>query len=239
MLPTLEALRASMRQVTFGKVLLLSDEAPPAALSDGIEWRRIERLASRSDYSRFMLHELANHIETSHALCVQWDGYVLNGAAWDAAFLDWDYIGAVWPQYHDGLNVGNGGFSLRSRRLLDACKDLPSGGDEAEDVLICRVHRRRLERTELRFASEAVARTFSFERTPPTGNEFGFHGFFNLVRFLSAADTLQLFRNLEVRVLTRRERIQLLRWAASRGRVDLVLTILSALARARTLVKFR
>ena len=67
-----------------------------------------------------MLQELHDHISTAHALCIQWDGYVLNAQAWDASFLDYDYIGSVWPQFGDGHRVGNGGFSLRSKRLLEA-----------------------------------------------------------------------------------------------------------------------
>ncbi len=83
-----------------------------------------------------MLRDLASHVETSHALCIQWDGYVLRGQAWDPAFLTYDYIGAPWPHFSDGHNVGNGGFSLRSRRLLEACRQLPFDGQTAEDVVI-------------------------------------------------------------------------------------------------------
>ena len=74
-----------MRQAEFAEVLLLSDQDRPPGTDPSIRWRRIENLASRADYSRFMLRELADHIETSHALCVQWDGYVLDGAGLAAA----------------------------------------------------------------------------------------------------------------------------------------------------------
>ena len=121
---TVDALRASMDQVDFGQVLLLSDMPPQTSTDPRIEWRRIERLGSSADYSRFMLRELGDHIATDHALCVQWDGFVLDGAAWDPAFLDYDYIGAVWPHFDDSHNVGNGGFSLRSRKLLEASRQI-------------------------------------------------------------------------------------------------------------------
>jgi hypothetical protein len=158
-----------MRQAEFGKVLLLSDQPPPAGADAAIAWRRIDRLASRACYSRFMLRELSSHIDTSHALCVQWDGFVLNGEAWDPAFLEFDYIGAVWPHFRDKHNVGNGGFSLRSRRLLAACGRLPFDGSVAEDLLISRVCRDRLEEEGIRFATEDVARKFAYERTAGTG----------------------------------------------------------------------
>jgi hypothetical protein len=216
---TVDALEASIRQAEFGKVLLLSDQ--PSPVSDPIiEWRKIEPLKSRADYSRFMLRELATHIETGHALCVQWDGFVLDGSAWDARFLDYDYIGAVWPHFRDGFNVGNGGFSLRSRRLLQACEALPFDGSEPEDVVIGRTCRLTLEAQGIRFAPEAIANTFAYERTRP-GREFGFHGAFNLVRLLGERASVELFRTIERHMLARSERVEIMRWAFAHGRFRL------------------
>lgn len=223
---TVDALHASMRQVEFGKALLLSDKPPPPNADPAIEWRGIDRLGSRVDYSRFMLRDLAPHVETSHALCVQWDGFVLDGDAWDPHFLDYDYVGAVWPQFHDGFNVGNGGFSLRSRRLLEACVQLPFDESQVEDVLIGRICRPQLEDQGIRFAPESIARRFAYERTTPTGDEFGFHGAFNLVRILSAEESLDVFRSLDRGMLARIERLEILRWALSHGEVRLALQLL-------------
>jgi len=178
-----------------------------------------------------MLQELFHHIATSHALCIQWDGFVLNGGAWEPDFLDYDYIGAVWPQFSDRHNVGNGGFSLRSQRLLRACRSLRFDGSMAEDILICRLCRDELESEGITFAPEAVASRFSFERTRPTGREFGFHGSFNLVRLLAPDDVARLFRSLESRMLVRSERVELLRWALLHGRGRLALTMLKRLIR--------
>ena len=227
---TVAALQQSMRQADFGRVLLLSDQPPPADTDPAIGWRRIERIASRAAYSRFMLKELIKHIDTKHALCVQWDGFVLNGCAWDPGFLEYDYIGAVWPQFTDGHNVGNGGFSLRSTRLLEACVDLPVDSGAAEDLIIARVCRTRLEQQGVRFAPEPVARRFAYERTAPTGNEYGFHGAFNLVEHLSPPDAFQLFKTLEPGMLARSERIELLRWALVRGHFKLMAAMLMRLA---------
>jgi hypothetical protein len=225
---TVDALHASMRQANFGQVLLLSDERPPE-LDRAIRWRRIERLGSRDAYSRFMLRDLAAHISTDHVLCIQWDGFVINGGAWDPRFLDYDYIGAVWPHFTDEHKVGNGGFSLRSRRLLEACRHLPFTGAEPEDVLIGRLQRRQLEEQGMRFAPEDVARRFSYERTNPAGGEFGFHGVFNLVRYLPASAAVRLFGSLERGLLARNERWELLRWALARGRLGLAFTMVSRL----------
>jgi hypothetical protein len=229
--PTLAALEKSMNEARFAKVLFLSDREPEAVTGTGIEWRRIDPIRNRSDYSRFMLRGIADHVETTHALCVQWDGFVLDGKAWEPRFVDYDYIGAVWPQFHDGHNVGNGGFSLRSKRLLEACRELPFDGSQPEDVFISRECRHALEEQGIRFAPEEIARQFSYERTECTGEEFGFHGAFNLVRYLSPSKAADLFRSLEPSLLTPSEHWELLRWALLRGRGMLALAIASRLLR--------
>lgn len=217
---TCNALVSSMRHCDFARVLLLSDRAPPPE-TDGIEWRQIARIASRSDYSRFMLCDLARYVETSHMLCIQWDGFVLNGGGWRSEFLDYDYIGAVWPHFTDNNNVGNGGFSLRSRRLMEACRDLPFSATEPEDVVIARRYRLQLEELGFQFAPEEIARRFAYERTKPTGHEFGFHGAFNLVRYVPKKEAAKVFGSLEPGMLAPNERSELLRWALVRGRFDL------------------
>jgi hypothetical protein len=228
----MQALQVSLRQAEFAQVLLLSDE-PPVQPDPAITWRRIDRLGSSSDYSRFMLRELAEHVSTTHALCIQWDGFVLSGSSWDPAFLKYDYIGAPWPHFGDGHNVGNGGFSLRSRRLLDACRLLPWNGEEAEDIVIGRIERPRLEAQGIAFAPERVARRFAFERTPATGSEFGFHGAFNLVAYLPPGEALKLFSRLEPGMLSRSECLELGRWAILRGRYRLAKTMLGRWLRSR------
>lgn len=226
--PTVDALQASMRQAEFADVILLSDRRPPVT-APAIDWRRIDPLASRADYSRFMLRGLADHVATSHALCIQWDGFVLNGDAWKPEFLDYDYIGAVWPQFDDDHNVGNGGFSLRSKRLLTACRSLPFAGSQAEDIVISRVFRKSLEDQGIRFAPASLARKFAYERTASTGKEFGFHGAYNLIRLLSRKDAVDVFGTLEPAMLARNERLELFRFALRRGWPRLALTMLARL----------
>jgi hypothetical protein len=130
-----------------------------------------------------MLKDLAPHVETSHALVVQWDGYVLNPEAWTGEFLRCDYIGAPWPWAPEGSRVGNGGFSLRSRRLLDALADphVVLEGNEDETIGVRR--RAWLEAHHgIRYADEALANRFSFEVGYPVGRPFGFHGLYNFCR---------------------------------------------------------
>ena len=57
-------------------------------------------------------------------------------------FLIWDYVGASWPprSNHNIFNVGNGGFSLRTRQvMLDAIEKAPSNGILPEDVYFTQI----------------------------------------------------------------------------------------------------
>jgi hypothetical protein len=194
---TLAAMMRCMDHASFGRALLFTDrrifDPPP-----GLEIVLITPLASARAYSRFVLADLPQHITTSHCLIVQWDGFILRPDAWDPDFLSFDYIGATWPQFDDGQSVGNGGFSLRSKRLMDACREDGLIEGHPEDVAICRTHRDRLVRQHgLRFADEATAARFAYERTPTSGREFGFHGAVNLPALLPPDDVWSLYRSLD------------------------------------------
>lgn len=211
---TVKALELSMRDICFANALLLSDRLPSVIIPDGIEWKKIDKIESRDSYSRFIIDNLFDNIYTEYALIVQWDGYVINGSRWIDDFLQFDYIGAPWPQFDDGNTVGNGGFSLRSKRLLNVCRGLPLGAGEAEDVAICRTHRARLEKDHgLRFAPESLARRFAYERTDRRGSEFGFHGVFNMMRDMPRREFAAILATLERGLLGRRERREVLRGA--------------------------
>jgi len=177
---TLRALDLCGRQCRFGEVLFLSDRADQYELT-GCRMGPIPRIGSRAEYSRFILKELGRYCRTKHLLLVQWDGYIINPDAWRPEFLEYDYIGAPWGSYQDEHRVGNGGFSLRSRRLLDALLDAAIVDLDPEDEAIGRRYRTLLESKHgIRFAPEQTAEAFSFETTYPKGRPFGFHGLFNM-----------------------------------------------------------
>jgi len=157
----------------------------------------IGEIRSKEDYSRFVIHDLAQHITTSHVLLTQWDSWVIDAAAWDLRFLDVDYIGAVWS-WLDAPRVGNGGFSLRSVRLMRAAAAIAGASDENEDTLICRGLRPRLEADGMRFADEALAQRFAFERGESGGPVFGFHGLFNFHRVLKGDELAAYVERLPV-----------------------------------------
>jgi hypothetical protein len=208
---TCHAMTQSLKQVAFGKALFLSDCPPIRDLGEDVSWQRIPSIRSREDYSHFVLKRLAHYITTPYVLIIQWDGFILNGASWTQQFLEYDYIGAPWIHYPDNHTVGNGGFSLRSKRLLEACTSLPNLTGEAEDVLICRVFRERLERHhDIRFSPNDLAERFSFERTRRQGNEFGFHGVFNMMGIVPSDKFAQILTTLEPGLIRRTEHREIL-----------------------------
>lgn len=213
------AMSICLDSVRFGRALFFTDaavQAPP-----GIEVVAIPRLASRVDYSRFMIKDLAAHVDTGHALVVQWDGFVAQPLAWRPLFLQYDYIGAVWYWHQDAHRVGNGGFSLRSRRLLQALQDPRIVPDSLpEDDRICRRYRPLLEEEYgIAFAPEALARLFAYEREEPAVPTFGFHGVFNLHRHSDDSRLPALIRALPAEVLAGEDGVRLLAAVLADGRM--------------------
>ncbi|WP_152562470.1 DUF5672 family protein [Caballeronia grimmiae] len=178
----IRALQNSRRHCLFGETLLLTDQHIECDARVAL----IAPIRSKQEYSQFILKELGQYITTPWVLLVQWDGYVVAPSAWTDEFLAYDYIGARWPSYSDGMAVGNGGFSLRSKRLLNALSSDSGFTPDAttgEDELICRAFRPALETNYgIRFAPEDVADRFSVEIAPTPGPTFGFHGLFNMHR---------------------------------------------------------
>ena len=157
---------------------------------------KINPISSIEDYSNFLIYNLHKYLKTSHALIVQWDGYIYNKNKWDKNFLKYDYIGAPFiPRFFDedysrdldgGFHViGNGGFSLRSRKLLEApsrfkLKDENNFTNSHEDGFFSVLHRKFLESKGFKWAPYDIAKKFSIE-TPISRKDlillpFGFHG---------------------------------------------------------------
>ncbi len=189
----LQAIAQSTAGLRFAQVLLFTERLRLTAAAPA-EVKLVElTLDSVAAYSQFMLRGLLRHIGTSHLLVVQWDGYVLDPTCWEADFLSYDYIGALFRDHAGPHSVGNGGFSLRSRRLLQALHDPAMVISHPEDSCICQVNRQRLQAQHgIYFAPPEVAARFAFERVAPTGPTFGFHGLFNF-HCVMAPDQLRLW----------------------------------------------
>ena len=183
-----DALARSMALLPVAHVLLLTDVAIDRP---GIEVVQIASIHSRAAYSQFVLKQLGAYINTDYALVVQWDGFIIDGNAWADEFWNYDYIGAKWPHLQGDFRVGNGGFSLRSKRLLTALAnpEFALTPDENEDTAICIRHRDVLEtQYGIAFADERVADRFAFDVGRPLGRTLGFHGVFNFWQVMSNAE---------------------------------------------------
>lgn len=195
---TVRALESCCEQIQFASCFLFTDQI--ARLDNtSIRVVQIPPLLSVRAYSEFVLVRLADFIETSHCLVTQWDGHVLDPSCWDPAFLDYDFIGASWPQFKDGFDVGNGGFSLRSKRLLHACQSPLFVSAEAEDLMIGRTNRAFLEEQGIRFAPRELADRFSAERAGDPLRSFGFHGVWHMPRVIGVENFWKIYSALDDR----------------------------------------
>lgn len=180
------AVRRCMELANFGEVVFLGPAADANGITvpEGVRWVPCPALQGIEDYNRIMLRELVANVKTSHVLVVQWDGFITHPPLWRDDFLDWDYIGAPW--YHGGHpgQVGNGGFSLRSQKLLRALLEVQVDLRRPEDMEIC-VHQQPAltEQHHTRIAPLDVAQAFACEygRYRPA---FGFHGMHNFAHVL-------------------------------------------------------
>lgn len=210
------ALRVSLDQLPGTQAVLCSPVAPPG-LDPRIRHMPLAPMHYH-EYSWFMLFALWRVIPTEFALVVQDDGWVLDGNLWQDDWLQYDFIGAPIHLAHvlapDGERwlrgfewtrdygqpgyrvhvVQNGGFSLRSQRMMRALVERPhlhvrvpppdhvdtfpapmrmrwSNDALLEDVQLTGVLRPELEAAGLRFAPLEVARWFSIEHAAPLLHE--------------------------------------------------------------------
>ena len=188
------AMRISLQNIEFGAAKLLSTSLPEKKYPD-IEYVSIPALNSVDSYNQLIFQDLHKYFKTSHCLIVQADSFVVNSDLWKDEFLKYDYIGGPWPNkieinpnlvLHLEKNpVGNGGFSLRSRKLVEttskinfASLDFPM---KAEDVVICYYLYEEMIKNGIRFAPPKLAAQFSMENIDhlygqDVNSVFGFHG---------------------------------------------------------------
>lgn len=181
------SLLKSKRELPGSRALLISP-AKPKSLPRSIKWKRCFPL-NYQQYSVFCMHSLHAYIETDFCLIVQDDSWVLNGKNFHSHYYDYDYVGApahagmVGDVYHiqwswlgkdKALEVQNGGFSLRSRKLLEAPSvygityiPFPQQPFCNEDVQLTAFRRDALEGVGCKFAPPDVAKHFSVEYQGP------------------------------------------------------------------------
>lgn len=165
-------------------VLIMSDRP----LFDYGQFQQLPEKFDKNNYQKIMIKDLHGLVKTEFVLICQYDGMAVNGSQWSNDFYNYDYVGAPWPLRFSWLpadqRVGNGGFSLRSHRLLEALQDEDIGYQTNEDVIICQTAKKILvERYQINYAPVDLADKFSNEWNNPDGAVFGFHGIFNFPRY--------------------------------------------------------
>lgn len=137
---------------------------------------------SIGDYSNFCIKKLNILVESEFCLVFQSDGFIINPDIWRDSFYDYDYIGAPWPLYlgwpKEGSQVGNGGFSLRSKKFLEVASQMPESTHN-EDAYIVITRKDDLSKNNIKIAPLEVAKDFSVENPLDDNHNietsFGFH----------------------------------------------------------------
>ena len=178
------AIERCLRNTQFAKVVLLTNLERITERSPNIEYMQAPAIRTTEDYSDLLLTNIRQYVEGTHVLIIQWDSFVIHPELWTDEFLNYDYIGSVWP-HHPENPVGNGGFSLRSVKLLEAIKKPGFNKRHPEDYCICVDNKAFLEQQcDIKIAPMHIAERFAVERSI-WHDAFGFHGFFNFAHVLS------------------------------------------------------
>jgi len=152
-------------------------------------------------YNKFILTKLHEYVSAEYCLIFQHDGFIINPQFWDERFLEYDYIGALFPKaWWNKINrVGNGGFSLRSKKFIKYFSSLDLDFSVNEDKLVCIDYYDNLRQNGFTFAPPKLAAKFSLEEDNEYNNNieqvFGFHGSSRRTHLYSR--TLELIKKIK------------------------------------------
>ena len=216
-----KALEYSTKYIEFNNVFLLSDQT----ISGNFNLISIKKIRDVEDYNNEILN-LSKHIKSDYVLIIQHDGHVINHKKWDDLFLKFDYIGAPWPnskkwnerwKYYpkemeekilknlDLNRIGNGGFSLRSKKFLDYSRSYKEVDGAPEDIFLNILNFDKAFEYGIKYPDVKTAISFSYE-IPLKGknlekekrfhfynknNHFGWHG----NKFINSNKLLNLKNN--------------------------------------------
>lgn len=202
---TSRAIEQAVKVTNSKNVLVLSDQN----IYPGSDLVKIDPI-TQPEYSKIVLKDLAPYIKTDHFMVIQYDGMPIDAEQWNPEYLNYDYIGAAWPWGPENRRVGNGGFSIRSRKLAEACTDdqvvfnPPGYGDNnyMEDTHICHMYRDFLESKGITYATVPLAKQFSAELPGGRYPTFGFHGTLCLPYYLDDDHMEFYIDNMTARMFT-------------------------------------
>lgn len=183
---TINAINYCCRNIKFNDVKMFSHKA----MSDTkkIKHIKIGKL-DLAGYNQFTIRKLNEYVDSDYVLIIQDDGFIVNHKMWSDEFMEYDYIGAYWKWFNSGNKIGNGGFSLRSKRFIDVSSSLDYYpyvfSNEAkryynvpEDVFLCRDRYKIMIRHNIKYATKQISERFSTEKMTKENKfkTFGFHG---------------------------------------------------------------
>jgi hypothetical protein len=215
------SIEKSVSAIPVDNIKIFSDKK--ITISNSYDFIKIIDGFSYSDYSEFLIKRLDEHIDTTHVLVTQYDGFGVNSEYWKDEYLDYDFIGPptslCYPPIKSlleecqiektGWFVGGGGFSLRSKKLLSALQD-PTISTQfynykhndywhSEDVTICIIYKEYLEKEHgIKFAPIELAIDFGAEYLTGYDACLGFHGYENIPFFLSEQECKYYLQNLKI-----------------------------------------
>ena len=166
--------------IKFKESIYFSDLKHKNLDKQNILFKEIKKIKNTLEYDNFILKELYKHINSDFVLVVQHDGIIYNQDMWTEDFLKYDYIGSPWPHAPKFKNnVGNGGFSLRSKKFIDKVADFIGNDNcyEPEDVYCCETLCDQMISLKFKYADILTAANFSTELRCTFSNidSFGFH----------------------------------------------------------------
>jgi hypothetical protein len=148
------------------KMLLISP-ARPEGMPDSIEWRNMPQMATWDywKFNAFLYRWPALFVETDFGIVVQHDGFAQHREHWTDEFLEYDYVAAPFPI---GISrgrgrMGSGGFCLRSKKLMEACRKIELRPGILEDSFITLEKRAEFESFGCRFAPVPLGVRFSID----------------------------------------------------------------------------
>jgi GR25 family glycosyltransferase involved in LPS biosynthesis len=188
---TVTALIQSSNGIKWGSVKIVS-HYKPENLPEFITYEPVHKMTDIDDWNNYIFYHLWKHVDTPYCMLIHYDGYVINPGSWKEEFLEYDFIGAPWPEPSDPghmrdkngnqVRVGNS-VSIRSRKLLMIPREKDViwkkfEGNYNEDSQICVHNRHIFEEDGCRFAPLEVAKYFSHEVPIPETEgiiPFAFH----------------------------------------------------------------
>jgi hypothetical protein len=188
---SIASLMKCCEKIDFAEVKLLSHEKPNI-LPNNIHYEYAPHINNYDDYNYYMFLELGKHVTTSHALVVQYDSCILNPELWNDDWLQYDYGGAPWPLVKnnyianngDIVRVGNAGFLLISKKMLDLPKQKgwylrEDRGFKNDDGQFCVYWRSEMLENGIKYMPLDEACIFSHETNIPENSHiekfFGYH----------------------------------------------------------------